>query len=293
MQSLLDGQNREFAGLFLLVAAAAAIGEFAWRRYFSSRGYDGKATLATFGVAAGQLVSNGLSGIAIGAIYLAVYTATPFRQPLDAWWSWGLLFLLVEFCYYWQHRMSHEVRWLWATHSVHHSPNELTLPAASRLGWTGLISGLWVFFLPLVAMGFNPAAIALLITLNLRFQYFLHTELVGRLGPLEWIFNTPSAHRVHHASNPAYIDRNYGGVLIVFDRLFGTYAPERPEEACRYGLVTPQTSNNPLVIVTAEWRNLLGDMVRSGSPWTALKIAAGYPGARPVIIPPAARPVSA
>ncbi|WGM39901.1 sterol desaturase family protein [Caulobacter sp. NIBR1757] len=269
------------APLFAVVAAGAALLEFLLRRFVTRQGYDSHAALASLGVAAGQIVSNGLSGLAIGALFGAVYALTPLRLPVDAWWSWALLFVAVEFLYYWQHRLSHEVYWLWATHSVHHTPEELTFPAASRLGWTGLISGLWVFFVPAVALGWRPEAVAAVLALNLRFQYFLHTELVGRLGPLEGVLNTPSAHRVHHASNPIYIDRNFGGVLLIFDRLFGTYQAERRDEACRYGLTEAVKSHNPFVIATAEWVRLLKAMTRAGSPGRALRIAAGYPGRRP------------
>lgn len=270
----------EHALAFLAVAIAFAAIE-AWLRRRGGRGYDGKALAGTLGVGLGQLVINGIAGIGIGAVYLAAWTATPLRMPLDAVWSWGLLFVLSEFLYYWQHRLSHEVRWLWATHSVHHSAEELTLPAAFRLGWTGSISGLWLFFLPLPLLGWHPAAVAAVIAFNLRFQYFLHSELPPWLGPLEWVFNTPAAHRVHHASNPAYLDRNFGGVLIVFDRLFGTYARERTDDPCRFGLTEPVRSNNPVTIAFHEWTRLLPEMARAGSPWKALKIAAGYPGVRP------------
>lgn len=267
--------------LWFVAVALAFAGLEAWLRLHSGRSYDRRALFGTLGVGLGQLVFNGLSGIAIGALYLAVYEVSPLRAPLDQAWSWGLLFLLSEFLYYWQHRMSHQVRWLWATHSVHHSAEELTLPAAFRLGWTGSISGLWLFFLPLPLLGWHPAAVAGALAINLRFQYFLHSELPPWLGPLEWIFNTPSAHRVHHASNPAYLDRNYGGVLIVFDRLFGTYARETKDDPCRYGLTEPVKSHNPVVIALHEWRRLLPEMRQAGSPWRALKIAAGYPGERP------------
>lgn len=270
----------EHAFIFLAVAVAFAALE-AWLRLRSGRGYDRKALAGTLGVGAGQLVFNGISGVGIGAVYLVIWNWTPLKMPLDAAWSWGLLFLLLEFLYYWQHRMSHEVRWLWASHSVHHSAEELTLPAAFRLGWTGSLSGLWLFFLPLPLLGWHPVAIVAMLAINLRFQYFLHSELPPWLGPLEWIFNTPSAHRVHHASNPAYLDRNFGGVLIVFDRLFGTYARETVDDPCRYGLTEPVNSNNPVVIALHEWRRLIPDMRRAGSPWGALKVAAGYPGRRP------------
>jgi sterol desaturase/sphingolipid hydroxylase (fatty acid hydroxylase superfamily) len=277
----------EHALAFALVAFAFA-GLEAWWRRRSGRSYDLPALKGTLGVAVGQVLVNGLAGIGITAVYTAAWTASPLRMPLDAAWSWGLLFLASEFLYYWQHRMSHEVRWLWATHSVHHSAEEFTLPAAFRLGWTGWLSGLWLFFLPLPLLGWHPAAVAAVIAVNLRFQYYLHSELPPWLGPLEWIFNTPSAHRVHHASNPAYIDRNFGGVLIVFDRLFGTYARETADDPCRYGLVDPVRSNNPFVIAFHEWGRLLTAMRRAGSPLKALGIAAGYPGVRPERAPHAA-----
>jgi len=267
--------------LWFLGMALALSGLEAWLRIRSGRCYDLRALFGTLGVGVGQVIFNGLAGVAIGTLYLALYEMTPLRAPLDQAWSWGLLFLLTEYLYYWQHRMSHEVRWLWATHSVHHSAEELTLPAAFRLGWTGSVSGLWLFFLPLPLLGWHPAAVATILAVNLRFQYFLHSELPPWLGPLEWVFNTPAAHRVHHASNAAYLDRNYGGVLIVFDRMFGTYARETNDDPCRYGLTVPVRSHNPVVIALHEWRRLLPDMRRAGSPWRALRIAVGYPGERP------------
>lgn len=270
----------EYALIFLGVAIAFATLE-AWLRLRSGRGYDRSALLGTLGVGAGQLVFNGIAGIGIGAIYMAAWAWSPLKAPLDEPWSWALLFVLSEFLYYWQHRMSHEVRWLWATHSVHHSAEELTFPAAFRLGWTGSISGLWLFFLPLPLLGWHPAAVAAVLAFNLRFQYFLHSELPPWLGPLEWVFNTPCAHRVHHASNPAYLDKNFGGVLIVFDRLFGTYAREAPDDPCRFGLTEPVRSNNPVAIAFHEWRRLWGAMCKARSPWDALMVAVGYPGERP------------
>ena len=110
---------------------------------------------------------------------------------------------------------------MWATHAVHHSATKLNFTAAIRLGWTGNISGNFLFFLPLIFIGFHPFAVIGMLGVNLFYQFFIHTELVSRLGPLEWILNTPAHHRVHHASNPACLDKNYGGILIVFDRIFG------------------------------------------------------------------------
>ena len=134
------------------------------------------------------------------------------------------LFLGSEFLYYWQHRASHRIRWMWATHRVHHSPTQFNLTAAIRLGWTGNISGNFLFFLPLVWIGFHPFAVVAMLGVNLTYQFFIHTEFAPRLGPLEFVLNTPAHHRVHHASNEPCLDKNYGGILIIFDRLFGTFA---------------------------------------------------------------------
>ena len=137
------------------------------------------------------------------------------------------------------------MRWFWATHAVHHSPNEFNLGIAYRFGWTGRLAGNAVFFVPMIWLGFPPKAVFAALALNLLYQFWLHTEWVPKLGWLEYVLNTPSHHRVHHASNADYIDRNYGGVLIVFDRLFGTFAAERDDLPCRYGLVTPLVSHQP------------------------------------------------
>ena len=179
-----------------------------------------------------------------------------FTMP-EAWWSLVLLLLLLDFAYYWYHRAAHEVNVMWATHSTHHSPNEMTLTAAVRLGWTPFLSFSWLFFLPLVLLGFSVQSVFGMLALSLIYQFWLHTRLIGKLGWLEGIINTPSAHRVHHASNEQFLDRNYGGFLIIFDRLFGTYAPEGNEAEIRYGLVHPNPSRNPFNVVFANWVDLV------------------------------------
>ena len=168
-----------------------------------------------------------------------------------------------EFCYYWFHRCSHRMRWLWASHAVHHSPNELNLSAAYRFGWTTRLIGTGGFFAPLVWLGFRPEPVFVALSLNLLYQFWLHTDWIPRLGPLEWVLNTPSHHRVHHATNPAYLDKNFGGVLIVFDRLFGSFAAECESEPCHYGLVEPLRSNNPVWIAFHEWAALGRDLWRA------------------------------
>ena len=162
-----------------------------------------------------------------------------FTQSLDNVGSILLLFFSLEFFYYWYHRFSHTTRWFWNGHSPHHSPNQLNLSAAYRLGWFGRLTGSTLFFTPLVLLGFTPTVVLSALVLNLLYQFWLHADWFPRLGWLEGIFNTPSNHRVHHARNPEYLDANYGGVLVVFDRLFGTYIPERDDVPCDYGTVTP------------------------------------------------------
>jgi sterol desaturase/sphingolipid hydroxylase (fatty acid hydroxylase superfamily) len=188
-----------------------------------------------------------------------------FTISLNDWWNVLLLFICLEFAYYWFHRASHRIRWFWASHLVHHSPKHFNLSAAYRLGWTGGISGSAIFFMPLAWLGFEPSAIAIALLLNLLYQFWIHTELIPKLGFLEWFLNTPSHHRVHHASNSEYIDRNYGGVLIIFDRLFGTFTSENTSNPPVYGLTHPIKSSNPFKIALQEWMQMFKDVISTNS----------------------------
>lgn len=185
--------------------------------------------------------------------------------PMNHWSGWLACFIGQEFCYYWFHRTAHRMRWFWCTHAVHHSPNELNLSAAYRLGWTGRLTGSTAFFAVAPLFGLPPEVVFMLLSLNLLYQFWLHVTWIPRLGPLEWVFNTPSAHRVHHASNIEYLDGNYGGVLIVFDRLFGTYIAERKSVPCRFGLVEPTTSHRLLTVEFEHWAALWRDLRSAGS----------------------------
>jgi sterol desaturase/sphingolipid hydroxylase (fatty acid hydroxylase superfamily) len=225
--------------------------------------YPWRETMGSLGVALGQKIKQILIGGLVVSFFAALWSYRLLTVPLDRWWGIALLFLAVEFAYYWQHRLSHEIRWFWATHAVHHSANHLNFAAALRLGWTGELSGHFLFFAPLVLIGLHPLAVAAALGFNLVYQFWIHSEWVPKLGVLEWILNTPSNHRVHHASNPDYLDRNYGGVLIVFDRLFGTYTQERDTEPCRYGLVDRLDSVNPVTIALHEWAALARDLRRA------------------------------
>jgi sterol desaturase/sphingolipid hydroxylase (fatty acid hydroxylase superfamily) len=180
--------------------------------------------------------------------------------------GWVALFVAVEFLYYWHHRVSHGTRWLWATHGVHHTPEHMNVLAALRLGWTEEVSGGFLLFTPLVLVGFAPGAVAGMIVMDLLYQFWIHSESRLRLGWLGYVLNTPSHHRVHQGCNAAYLDRNFGGVLIVFDRLFGTFAAESPQDPPRYGLVRRMHSHNPATIVFHEWRHLISD-TRAAATW--------------------------
>jgi sterol desaturase/sphingolipid hydroxylase (fatty acid hydroxylase superfamily) len=263
--------------VFLLIVLAFSIMEWVWRTKFAKHGYDVGAAAASFGLAAGNFILKPVSAIVIVLVYGALSELTPLKLSIIDWRVWVVGFVAVEFVYYWFHRWSHTVRWLWATHAVHHSANEMTLPAAIRLGWTSVFSGGFLLFAPLVLLGFPPVMIGALLSANLAYQFFLHTEAVGKLGPLEWVLNTPAHHRLHHASNPEYIDKNFGGVVIVFDRMFGTLAHERPDTPVRYGLVHPLKSRNPFVIAFHEWVRLGRDLKNARNVAAVWRAVAGRP----------------
>jgi len=248
----------------LLLVLAAALTEGLVRSLRRGGHYDWRAFAATFGDVLGRRAVDALTlafGLSLAAPLLAwLYAHRLATLTPDHAGTLALLFVGQEFCYYWHHRAAHRVRWFWATHCVHHSPNELTLASALRLGWTGQVSGGALFFAPLVWLGFSPFAVLAAVALNLLYQFWLHATWIPKLGPLEWLFNTPSHHRVHHGSNSEYLDCNYGGVLIVFDRLFGTHVAERADLPPRYGLTTPLHSYNPLRIALHGWLQLAQDL---------------------------------
>jgi sterol desaturase/sphingolipid hydroxylase (fatty acid hydroxylase superfamily) len=263
--------------VILAAMLALAMAEWAWLRFATRRRYDVGSSLASVGVAISQTLIKPLGGAVILGTYFALYNLTPFRLPINDWRVWLGGFFAVEFAYYWFHRWSHRINWLWATHAVHHSANELTLPAAIRLGWTGVISGGWLVFAPLILLGFPPQMIGLLLAANLLYQFLLHTELVRQLGPLEWVLNTPSHHRAHHASEGPWLDCNFGGVLIIFDRMFGTFVAEPKEGGLRYGLTDPIISNNPVTIAFRQWAIMVRMFWRADDWTTRLRVLVGQP----------------
>lgn len=217
---------------------------------------------------AGTSIAMGLGNVVVGlftkgmilGIFLFLYQFRFFTIPF-VWWSWVLLFFADDFCYYWFHRISHENRLFWASHVVHHSSKKYNLSTALRQTWTGSFYS-FIFWIPLVLLGFHPVMILVQMSVSLIYQYWIHTELITKLPKwFEAIFNTPSHHRVHHATNPQYLDRNHAGILIIWDKLFGTFEPE--EEKPVYGLVKNIETYNPVKVAFIEWYNMFKDFKNS------------------------------
>jgi alkylglycerol monooxygenase len=238
-----------FALLIAIEAWASARGE---RGFYSKKDAWINILIGFISVAFG-----GFFGFFIGILYTFLYGLAPYKFAADAWWSWLLLFLLDDFAYYWFHRVSHESRLFWNFHVVHHSSQYYNLSVAVRQSWfSGLLH--WVFYAPIMLLGFAPWMLLTTHGFNLIYQFWIHTRFIDRLGCLEWILNTPSHHRVHHGVNNLYLDKNYAGVLIIWDRFFGTFVPEIEEP--RYGIIKPIGSLNPLWINTHAWFEMFDAM---------------------------------
>lgn len=248
-------------GYFLPLALALIAIEYIYARLsHDDDSHDIAETAASVAVAFGDIAARVLTAGIAAVPFIYLYGNRLIEIPVDRWWSWTMLFFGVEFCYYWFHRASHRVRWFWATHAVHHSATRFNLSAAIRLGWTGQLTGAFLFFLPLAWIGFHPVAIAMMLGLGLLYQFFLHTHLDVDLGPLELVLNTPRHHRVHHACNDCCLDCNYGSVLIVFDRIFGSFVATPADKPLQFGLKGREATKNPLRIALGEWAYLLADL---------------------------------
>jgi len=217
-------------------------------------------------------------GLVTGLIYLAFYDLAPYKFPANAWWTWVILFFVDDFVYYWFHRVSHESRFFWNFHVVHHSSEHFNLSVAGRQSWFSGIAH-WMFYTPIMLLGFAPWMFALMHGFNLIYQFWIHTRFVKRLGPLEYVFNTPSHHRVHHGVNDRYLDKNYAGALIIWDRMFGTFVEET--EQPRYGIIKPIKSHNPLWINTHAWVEMVEAMRRSKGIAKKLKFLFSSPNMNP------------
>ncbi len=237
------------------------------------------------------------AGLLTRAVGLLIYTLAwqqlaVFELSAEALWVWLLAFIFYDFCYYWNHRLGHERNVLWAAHSVHHQSEDYNLSTALRQTSTGFIFG-WIFYLPMALVGVPPLVFLTVAALNLLYQFWVHTRHIPKLGWFEWLFVSPSNHRVHHAQNAVYMDRNYGGVFILWDRLFGTFQEELDAEPVIFGVTTPLASWNPLWANAQFYVTLWRDARRAESWWDRLRIwfmptgwrpadvAARYPQAKP------------
>ncbi|KRW61372.1 sterol desaturase family protein [Pseudomonas sp. TTU2014-080ASC] len=194
-----------------------------------------------------------------------------FELSADSLWVWLFAFVFYDFCYYWNHRMGHERNVLWAAHSVHHQSEDYNLSTALRQTSSGFLFS-WIFYLPMAVVGVPPLVFLTVAAMNLLYQFWVHTRHIPKLGWLEWVLITPSNHRVHHAQNPRYMDRNYGGVFIVWDRVFGTFQEELDDEPAIFGVTTPLASWNPLWANIQFYVVLWRDAVRAASWWDKVRI---------------------
>jgi len=244
--------------------------------------YETRDTLASLAMGLGRNIAGLLTAGVTFAATVWVWKHRVFTVPFDAWWGWVAIFFLEDLTYYWFHRLSHERRFWWAAHVNHHSSQHYNLSTALRQTWTGGVSGTWVLWLPLAWMGFSPAQIAIQQGISLVYQFWIHTEAIGRMPAwFEAVFNTPSHHRVHHARNPRYLDRNYAGILIIWDRIFGTFEPESGEEACRYGIVKNLGDFNILRVAFHEWAAIARDLAGARSLREVVGYLFGPPGWSP------------
>lgn len=244
--------------------------------------YQARDTLAAFGMSVGNFVTNLLMAGIVFAGLSAAYRHRLFTISPASPQAWAVIFFLDDFTYYWFHRISHECRLWWAAHVNHHSSRRYNLSTALRQTWTGELAGTWALWIPLALIGFPPGMILLQQSLSLAYQFWIHTEAIDRMPQwFEYLFNTPSHHRVHHASNPRYLDRNYAGVLMVWDRVFGTFAAETSAEPPIYGLVKNIDTFNPLKVAFHEWAAMGRDLVRARSMAEAAGVVFGAPGWQP------------
>jgi sterol desaturase/sphingolipid hydroxylase (fatty acid hydroxylase superfamily) len=218
--------------------------------------YQWRDSLANMVLAAMHQAGDALSLLLLLPLFYWLHQYAWLDLPFTAM-NLLLLFVLQDFLYYWFHRASHRVRWLWASHVAHHSSRLMNFSTAFRQSLTYPLSGMWLFWLPLVLLGFDPKLVLAVVAINLGFQFFVHTRWGKHWGWLGYVLNTPAWHRVHHACNDVYIDKNFAGVLVIWDRLFGSFEPEHDAIPCRYGITEDFESVNPLTITFHEWRCML------------------------------------
>lgn len=230
-------------------------------------------------------VLSQVSGAFVRVLRIGLYAwafefVSPWRLPADSPWVWLFALVFYDLCYYWHHRLGHERQILWAAHVVHHQSEDYNLSTALRQTSSGALLG-WVFYLPMALMGVPPAVFAVVALVDLLYQYWIHTQHIGRLGWFDRVFASPSNHRAHHAVNERYLDRNYGGILIVWDRLFGTFVEEDEAEPPVYGTRKPLRSWNPLWANVEVYASMLHDFVHTERWRDKLRVLVARTGWRP------------
>jgi sterol desaturase/sphingolipid hydroxylase (fatty acid hydroxylase superfamily) len=243
--------------------------------YQKKESYDSRDTAAAAAIGIGNILVSAAVKVGIFALVVVFYNISPFRIP-PTWWSYLLCFVALDFARYWAHRVAHEQRFWWATHVTHHNSKKYNWSVSFRLSWTQHIK--IVFFLPVVMMGFDPFVFFICHQTLVLYQFWIHTEYIKKLpAPIEYIFVTPSHHRVHHATNAQYIDRNYGSTFIIWDRMFGTFQPE--EEQAIYGITKNVDTYNPITLVFHEWVDIFHDLGKAKSLREAWWLVWGNPTA--------------
>ena len=263
---------------FFLLAIAI---EWLWGRWSGRDTYrltDAVSSLTLGGLSqARRFVALGVGG----SVYAWLSSVTPFATwTAEGWEAWIVAFFLYDLCYYCSHRAGHEIKLFWAAHVVHHQSEDYNLSTALRQTSSGFLFG-WIFYTPLFFIGVPVEMMVTVGALNLIYQFWVHTEHVGELGWFEYVFVSPSNHRVHHARNTCYLDRNYGGVFIIWDRLFGTYQRELPSEPCVYGITKPIRSWSPVEAWIHVYRDILSDMVRTRRWGERLWVPFSHPAWQP------------
>ena len=239
--------------------------EIIWAKRNAPEKYEPRDTLTSLAFGLGSTVAGALTAGMVVALFYAAYAFRLFDIGW-AWWAWIACFVIDDLAYYLFHRSAHRVRWFWASHVNHHSSQHYNLSTALRQSWTGFVALGFIFRLPLILIGFHPAMVFFCGALNLIYQFWIHTEAIGKLPRwFEYVMNTPSHHRVHHATNPRYLDSNYAGTFIIWDRMFGSFVEESDEEPIRYGIVKQLGTFNLLWSVFHEWIGIARDLW--SAPW--------------------------
>ncbi|MFC3880756.1 sterol desaturase family protein [Algoriphagus namhaensis] len=254
--------------MFALVFIEWGVSWYQKKDTYDKKDFFAASTIGLVNVGISALIKLATFGTAV-----FFYNLAPFKIPAT-WWSFILCFFAIDFARYWAHRVAHEQRFWWATHITHHNSKKYNLSVSFRLGWTQHIK--IVFFIPVMLMGFDPFVFFICHQIAVLYQFWIHTEYITKLPrPIEFFFTTPSHHRVHHASDEHYLDKNYGSTFIIWDRMFGTFMPEA--ERPTYGITKPVTSYNPVYLVFHEWADIVRDLGQAKSFSEGRRILFGRP----------------